>query len=41
MISTFPTPVLSFATDAVKDLEGGEALSHLLARKSNPVVQQL
>lgn len=34
VISTFSAPVLSVAADAVKDLEGGDALSGLWARES-------
>lgn len=34
MIASFPAPVLSVATDAVKDLEGSDALSGLWMRES-------
>lgn len=34
MIASFPAPVLSVATDAVKNLEGSEALSGLWTRES-------
>ncbi|KAI0245974.1 hypothetical protein BJV78DRAFT_1356447 [Lactifluus subvellereus] len=29
MVSNFPSPVLSLAADAIKDLDGGDTLSHL------------
>lgn len=34
MIAAFPAPVLSVTADAVRDLEGGEALSSLWTRES-------
>lgn len=40
MIAAFPAPVLSVAADAVKDLDGGEALSGLWTRES-PILKSL
>lgn len=36
MLTTFPAPVLSIAADAVRDLEGRDALSGLWTRKLSP-----
>ena len=36
MLSTFPPPVLSLAADAVKDLEGTDALSGLWTCRTSP-----
>ena len=33
MLTTFPAPVLTVTADAVKDLQGQDALSALWARK--------
>lgn len=41
MISTFPAPVLAIAADAVRDLEGGEALSGLWKCKSQSILAEL
>lgn len=35
MINAFSAPVLAVAADAVRDLEGGDALSGLWTRESN------
>jgi hypothetical protein len=35
MVPTFPSPLLSLAADALKDLDSGDALSHLWSSKYN------
>jgi hypothetical protein len=37
MVSNFPSPLLSIAADALKDLDGGDALSHLWSSMYNPL----